>query len=159
MRALDRHPPPAPPAPSPSSGPSRRALSAAQVHTSNLFPATPNAAYYTVTFTGNDTDVVNYHPKITLTDPLGEFVMDITTDCTTLIATCNTGGDTGTSDGVTTWEMKYTAGDPNSKAPDGTTSNFDPIPLPGTGGTVYIKVYRKVALTKCSNAYTLNVKE
>ncbi len=97
---------------------------------SNLFPATPNAAYFSVTFTQNDTNTA-FHPEITITDPLNEFVMDITTDCSTLISTCNTAGDSSNTGGVTTWEMKYTAGDPNSKVAH-RHHQFDPIPLPGS---------------------------
>jgi hypothetical protein len=133
-------------------------LAQAVTHTSNLFPAVPNGAYYTVSFSGN-TDVVNYHPKITLTDPLGEFVMDVTSDCTTLISNCNTAGanETVNAMGVTTWETSYNGpnpqGDPTSKTPAG-ASNFTAI-SPGSAGTVYVKVYRKVAATACNNAYTI----
>jgi hypothetical protein len=133
-------------------------LAAAVSHTSNLFPAAPNTAYYTVTFSGN-TDVTNYHPRITITDPLGEFVMDVTSDCSTLISNCNTMGanETVNAMGVTTWETSYSGpnpqGDPTSKDPTG-VSNFTSI-SPGSAGTVYVKVYRKVAVTACNNAYTI----
>ncbi len=126
--------------------------------TSNLFPATPNAAYFTVTFTGNTT-TSTFHPLITLTDPDGEFVMDITSDCSTLISNCNVSGsgNVSTTSGVTTWETSYTAGDPNSKTAGG-ASNFVPITLDASG-QVYIKVYRKNpnVVVNCDNDYTLTV--
>jgi hypothetical protein len=120
-------------------------------HTSNLFPASPNAAYYVVTFSGNT--ITSFHPRITLTDPLGEFVMEVSSDCTTLISNCTQFGDTLTSSGITTWEVQYTGGDTASYPLTG--SHFQAIPPVGNGGTVYVKVYRKVGWTKCNNAYTI----
>jgi hypothetical protein len=121
-------------------------------HSSNLFPASPNAAYYVVSFTGNTS--LSYFPRITLSDPLNEFVMDVTSDCFTQLSNCTTPGDSPSTQGITIWDASYNGpspeADPNSKAADG-TSNFGPIPV----GTVYIKVYRKGGVTSCNNAYTI----
>jgi hypothetical protein len=132
---------------------------APSTHTSNLFPASPNAAYYTVTFTGEANTA--FHPRITLTDPLNEFVMDVTTDCSTLESSqglgCNTSGDAASSSGITTWESSYIgpspAADPTSYPVTG--SHFAPISV-DAGGTLYIKVYRKGGVTNCNNAYTIS---
>jgi hypothetical protein len=126
-------------------------------HTSNLFPASPNAAYYVVTFTGET--FTTFHPRITLTDPLNEFVMDVTTDCSTLESsqgstTCNTTGDAGSSRGITSWDASYIGGDPTFYPVTG--SHFAPISV-DAGGTLYIKVYRKGAVSSCNNAYTITV--
>jgi hypothetical protein len=135
---------------------------AAVSNTSNLYPGTVNAAYYTVTFSGN-TDVgsglpnftAGYHPKIVLTDISGEgFVMEVTSDCSTPISACNTAGDAASANGVTTWEVQYTAGDPNSKSPGG-VNQFVAVPAVGSSGTVYVKVYRKGAVSNCSHQYTI----
>jgi hypothetical protein len=129
-------------------------------HTSNLFPAAPNAAYYQVVFTGNTNTA--FHPRITLTDPFNEFVMDVTTDCSVLESTmnvCNAAGDAPVAQAVSTWEASYTG--PNPPADPAvypvTGSHFQAIPAPGTGGTLYIKVYRTGGVITCNNAYTITV--
>jgi hypothetical protein len=122
----------------------------------SLFPAA--AAYYKVTFTGN-TNQSSYHPTITLTGPVGEFVMDITSNCSTNVSTapplsCNTSGDSSGSAHITTWESYYAP----PPAPDTFPQNTN-IPLPGNNGTVYIKVYRTGALSSanCNDSFTLTV--
>jgi hypothetical protein len=120
-------------------------------HTSVLFPGSPNAAYYTATFSDNTN--FSFHPKITLSDPLGEFVMDVTTDCFTQVSTCTTPGDATSPQGITSWEVSYNGGDPASYPTTG--SHFQPQPI----GTVFIKVYRKGPGVSCNNAYTITASD
>jgi hypothetical protein len=130
-------------------------LSLGVTFSSNMYPASPNAAYFTVSFTGSNQSL-NYHPKITLTDPLGEFVMDVTTDCATFVSSggssdaCNGAGDNGNSNGVVTWETSYIG--PVPQADPSHPAEFQAIP---PRGTVYVKVYRKVPMTSCNNKYML----
>jgi hypothetical protein len=115
---------------------------------SNLFPASPTAAaFFVVTFSGNGN--LAFHPKITLTGPAGEFVMDITSDCANTLVACPDHG----AGSVTTWETSYTG--PVPAADPTQPTEFQPIPLPGNNGTVYIKVYRVGAMTSCNDQYTL----
>ncbi len=124
---------------------------------SNLYPATPNQAYFVVTFTGNTN--TSYHPKITISDPLNEFLIEVTSDCSTAITTCNATGDLTSSNGVTSWEESYVGpnppADPNTYPVTG--DKFEAIPPVGNNGVVYVKVYRKGAVTNCNNQYTLTV--
>jgi hypothetical protein len=113
----------------------------------------PTEAFFTVTFSEN-TDT-RFHPKITLTSASGEFVMDVTSSCTGTLLNCVVEGSQ--SQGITTWEEFYTAGDPASYPVTG--SAFDPIPPPGAGGQVWIKVYRKGGATPTCDEYTLTASE
>lgn len=129
---------------------------------SSLIPAfvgaTPNVAWFSVTFNGNGNTA--YHPKVTLTSANNEFVMDVQTDCAgTIISSCTDNGANG-SKGVKNWEASYTgpspAADPTSKDING-VSNFQPINIPTT---LYIKVYRvnPNANVTCSS-YTLTASD
>jgi hypothetical protein len=112
-------------------------------------------AWYTVTF-GQDNSNINMHPLITITSLNNEFVMDIESNCSgTLVSACNDGN---TAQGVASWEMHYTAGSPTSKTAAG-VSNFQPIPLPGSNGQVWIKVYRKNGAIPSCNNYTISVSD
>jgi hypothetical protein len=144
---------------------------------STLMPAlvggVPNSAWFAITFNGNTTTVFNgsaagsYHPKITLTDPNGEFVMDVQTNCSgSTISTCTAAGEKGNSQGVTTFETYYLgagppaapnpSGDPTSKDING-NSKFTAISVTGT---LYVHVYRKNpnSGTTC-NQYTLSASD
>jgi hypothetical protein len=125
----------------------------------------PNSAWFAITFTGNG--LQTYHPKITLTDPSGEFIMDVQTDCSgTMVSTCTATGEKGNTQGVTQFETYYLGagppaapnppGDPNSKDSNG-NSKFQPITVTGT---LYVHVYRKNpgGATTC-NQYTLNASD
>jgi hypothetical protein len=63
--------------------------------------------------------------------------------------------------GITSWETSYVgpspAADPNSYPVTGT--HFQPVPLPGTNGTVYIRVYRVGPMTSCNDTYTLTASQ
>jgi hypothetical protein len=116
-------------------------------------PGVPNSAWFSITFNGNGNTA--YHPKITLSDPANEFVMDVQTNCTgTMVSTC-TDSPAG-SKGVLTFETTYTGGDPTSTNING-VSNFTPIT---TTGTLYVHVYRRnpSAATTC-NQYTLSASD
>ena len=123
---------------------------------STLIPAfvgaTPNSAWFVVTFTGqtNVSTSPTYKPKITLTDPANEFLMDVYTSCSlTLITTCTDNGASGSS-GVKTWETSYVG--PNPKA-DSSNASFTPT----HNGTFYVKVYRKNPNSSVTcNQYTLS---
>jgi hypothetical protein len=127
---------------------------------SNLFPAAPASQYYSVTFAVVPTTNTTYHPHIAITDPLNEFLFDVTSDCSTDVSgesgvSCNTGGDVASSAGLTSWDQEYTAGDATSWPVTGDALN--PVPRVGSAGTVYIRVYRKGAVTQCNNQYTLTI--
>jgi hypothetical protein len=121
---------------------------------STMMPVSVTEAYFTVTFSGNGSTA--FHPYINLTSTNGEFVMDVTADCNnTILSSC--GDSTTGGDGVTTWEMQYTAGDPTSYPV--TESHFDAIPLPGNNGQVWIRVYRANGVTPTCNPYTITVSD
>ncbi len=129
---------------------------------STMAPITVTDAYFTLTFGGNGG--TNFHPIITISSTNNEFVMDVTSNCSGSLLSCADDGSGAT--GVTTWETQYGGplgpspeGDPNSKQPNGTTSNFEAIPLPGSSGQVWIKVYRKTGATPTCDSYTINASD
>ena len=120
---------------------------------STMAPKSVTEAFFTVTF-GNNTNTA-FHPKITITSPSGEFVFDVTSDCNGTALACATEG--GSSVAMTTWEEEYTGGDPTVYPVTG--SSFDPIPLPGENGQVWIRVYRKTGAIATCDEYTLIASE
>ena len=116
------------------------------VFTGNLVPAAQEA-YLSVTFNGNANPA--YHPHITLTQGVGEFVFDILTNCSGTLITCAVEG--GSSNTRTDWEEVYTAGD--SSQP----TEFNAIPAVGVGGTVIVHVYRTAGLPVTCNNYVLTI--
>jgi hypothetical protein len=142
--------------------------------TSNLYPATNGANYYQVTFTESGTLGSSYAPTIKLTNNTAfAWVMDVTSNCSGSDAepissvgsdaanVCNQSGDASNSSRLTSWSVFYgppnePAADPTSHSPSG-ASNFTPIPLVGSSGTVYIKVYPKSGTPSCLDTYTLTV--
>jgi hypothetical protein len=113
--------------------------------TGNLVPA-GQEAYLTITLTGNTNKA--YHPSVTMTTGVGEFLFDILTNCTGGNMGCMMEG--GNSIGLTAWETKYTAGNASD-------TGFIPIPAVGTNGAIIIHVYRKPGLGVTCNNYTLNI--
>ena len=110
--------------------------------TGNLVPL-GTEAWFTVSFQSN-TDT-RYHPQIQLTNPVGEFLIDVYADCSNTLLTCATEG--GNSKAVTNFEMVYTAGDP--------ASAFQPIPALGGTGKAFIRVYRAPGKPLSCNNFAL----
>jgi len=124
--------------------------------------------FYTLTFAGQAAP--QYHPTITLvsstvalagggTGP--EFLMDIDQDClgnpinnpTTIGGSLACTDNTTGSKGVVKWEVSFTNGMPFPTGYD------DPIPAVGTGGQVWIRVYRNpniAAGASTCNPFTLS---
>jgi hypothetical protein len=91
--------------------------------------------WFQVTFNGNSSDK-NYHPKVFFnSNPGNAFQLDV-------VSSCNPGAyltcDDGHAQGVQTWEVSYTGGDPNS--------DFKPIP---SVGTILIRVYYRGGPQRC----------
>jgi len=128
-------------------------------YSANMGAVGVSVAYFTLTVGGNGG--TNFHPIITISSPNNEFVMDVDANCSgSLLTTCTDNG-TGESGGVTTWEDSYVgpspAADPASYPVSG--SHFNPIPLPGSNGQVWIKVYRKAGATATCNSYTISASD
>ena len=60
----------------------------------------------------------------------------------------------GTSAGVVEWETYYTGADANQ--PADSTDHYNLIPAVGTGGTVYVEVYRAAGGLTC-DGYSLSI--
>jgi hypothetical protein len=120
---------------------------------SNLIPAlisgNPNAAWFLITFSNNGASTA-YHPKITLTDPLGEFVMDVVTSCGGAAFTC--GAENTSASAITLWETSFTG--PNPPA-DPSNIGYSDI----YAGPVYVHVYRKTGKPVTCNQFTLGASE
>jgi hypothetical protein len=121
-------------------------------YSSNLIPAligvTPNVAWVQITFT-NLSNKLTYHPSITLTDPTGEFVMDVNSNCSGSTFTCNTENAPATA--VTHWETAFSASPPA----DPTNIAFSNLYT----GTVYVKVYRKTGAKVTCNSFKITASE
>jgi hypothetical protein len=124
----------------------------------------PTEGWFTVKFDDNEAPDTAFHPKIVLSSPNSEFIMDIYSTCTGTFLSC--GNEGGSSQGVTTWEVYY--GPPTGLQPDtfphtqnGTTtpSHFEQIPTIGDGGQVWIRVYRKPGVPPSCNEYELTASE
>jgi hypothetical protein len=129
------------------------ALGGTAGYTGNLVPA-GEEAFLTITFSGNTS--LSYHPHITMTQGFNEFAFDIYSTCGNALSCGNEGGS---SNGLTNWEVAYTAGDPNSHPPppNQALSNYIPIPAVGNGGTVIIHVYRRSGQPVSCNNYVLAI--
>jgi len=125
------------------------------VNFTGTIPEPTGGDWYAVTFAPSPGNSTTFHPEVTLSaNPNTEFVFEIDGGaCGGAPLTCPTEG--GSATGVTTWEIKYTAGDPTSYPISG--SHFQPIP---SVGTVFIHVYRaNSAAPATCDAYTLAVSE
>jgi hypothetical protein len=92
----------------------------------------------------------SYHPKIALTSATGVLKFDVLSNCTgTAAGGC--GAEGGLSTARTTWETYYTGGDTSNYY-----GNFQPIPPPGVGGVVLVRVYATVSTGTCGT-FTLTV--
>jgi hypothetical protein len=115
-------------------------LSNVSSYTGNL-PTAGQEGWFSVTFTGNGSS--SFHPHITMTAGASEFGFDVATNCSGGTTTCGMEG--GVSTGRTDWETFWNQ-----------TGYNNPIPLPGTGGTVFVRVFRKAGGVTCNN-YTLTI--
>jgi hypothetical protein len=113
------------------------------VYTGTL-PVAGQDAWFSVTFLDNSNN--SFHPKITLNGAAqGEFGFDLYANCTgTLLPSC----PDGTCVDLGSWENYNT--DTNSPI-------NNPEPLPGTNGTVLIRVYRDNNGAVTCNPYTLTI--
>jgi hypothetical protein len=111
------------------------AVGGMSMQTGNL-PAAMLDNWFSVTFTGPNTNM-SYHPKVTLSaNPNSEFVFDVLASCTGSPVACTEGGGCAN---MTTWEVSYGAASP---APNPMGMTWAPVPAVGTAGTVYVRVHR-----------------
>jgi hypothetical protein len=117
---------------------------------SGTIPQVGVSDWFQVTFTGNTNTA--FHPFIRFTaNPNTLMRFDIATNCGGGLLPCGTEGSG--SSALTAWEMSYTG-------VDATHPNFNPIPLPGSSGAVWIRVYRSaVATAGGCGTYTLTVSD
>jgi hypothetical protein len=122
---------------------------------STMAPLTVTQAYFTLIFGGFANPSV--HPKINITSPNNEFLMDITQDCSGTSEMHDVCGDNGanTSKAVTTWEVQF----PASNNPVPGMDYYNPIPAVGAGGEVWIRVYRNPLVTPTCNLYTITASD
>jgi hypothetical protein len=121
----------------------------------NLIPTATTDTWYRVTFSIMNR-VAAYHPHVVfMTNPGGEYVFDVETNCTGGNETCTEKFDAGAeagafrhSVGLTEWEEFYNAG------VDTVDASFLAIP---SVGTVLIHVYRASGAPVDCNNYTLTV--
>jgi hypothetical protein len=115
----------------------------------NLVPI-GSSTWYAVSFTGYNAST--FHPKIALTtNPGGEYLFDVETNCSGGDVLCQELTDAGASAhsvGLTVWEKSYNSG------VDFVDSGFLPIP---SLGTLLVHVYRAGAAPVDCNSYTLTV--
>ncbi len=100
-----------------------------------------------VTF--NNESNPSFHGHILFTsNPNGEFVFDVASNCTGTLRTCGTEG--GSCQGKIEWEEQYSPG------LDTTSPGFQPIPAIGK---TYIRVYRKSGGTPTCDPWALSISE
>jgi hypothetical protein len=113
---------------------------------SGNIPTAGQENWFSVTF-GN-TGSTTYHPMVTLsTNPNNEFVFDIFSNCSGGTQACGTEG--GTANFRTTWEVVNNNGQTNGQT-------WAPTPAVGSGGTIYIRVYRATGNPTC-DGYVLTM--
>jgi hypothetical protein len=121
---------------------------------STMTPLSVTEAYFTVTF--GDNLSASYHPHIAITSTNNEFLMDVTQDCSGTAQqgndACTDNGNSGSKD-VTNWEVAFT----NNVKPG--MDYLNPIPAVGSGGQVWIRVYRNSAVTPTCNEYTITASD
>lgn len=108
-------------------------------------PVAGESAWYMATFTGNDN--LAFHPLVTLVTSDKGVTFNVYTSCMsggTKPPACGT--ERVDAVGVSTWETRYTAGDP-------TEPLFQPIAV----STVYIEVVAPKTAPKTCNSFTLAV--
>jgi hypothetical protein len=130
-------------------------LGATQNVSGNLVPSATADTWYQVTFSSSF-KAPAYHPHVVfMTNPGGEYLFDIETNCAGGNETCaekiDAGPDAGSfrhSTGLTEWEEFYQTG------VDFVDAAFVPV---ASVGTVYIHVYRASGAPVDCNNYTLTV--
>lgn len=114
-----------------------------QSASSNLVPL-GREAWYQVTFVNNTNP--GYHPRVRFTsNPGTAYRFDVLSSCSGSAISCGEGGN---SSSVTDWETFYT----DYRPP---VTGF--IPEVGSGGTIWIRVFRRAGLPATCDQYTLTV--
>jgi hypothetical protein len=136
--------------------------------TSQLPAAGTEEAWFEVQFPDSNTNPPgNYHPHIALTAGGGEYLFDVYSNCSNSLAYgplgCNTGGDVGTPQRLLSWDdvgggAFGAPGCGDNSRPCSTcdcTSPYSVVPNIGTGGQVFIRVFRANTLAVSCNPFTL----
>jgi hypothetical protein len=115
------------------------------VSKTGVLPVSAETNWFSVTFTA--TTATNFHAKIALTtNPKSEFLFNVyEPTCAGTSMACQDGGQ---STARTIWEVSETD----------TSGTITIYPTVGSGGTVYIEVYRASGSPTC-DAYTLTVSD
>ncbi|MGH7439225.1 MAG: hypothetical protein ACRENE_26365 [Polyangiaceae bacterium] len=119
----------------------------------NLVPS-GTSDWFTVTFSQNTKP--SYHPHVLfMTNPGGEYVFDIETNCSGGTQVCGTekatDGGTLAATGLTDWEVAYNTG------VDFVDASFKPILPVGAAGVILVHVYRVASAPVDCLPYTLTM--